>query len=100
MYNLYHCSGVRGKGVDGIPPIVPVPPPYLASMGIKSVGQKDVGKQMVKIGKRWFNLGILWEVTGLRLLAWWIFIVCKVDGVPLHDSPGCGILRSISLQFR
>jgi hypothetical protein len=27
-------------------------------MGIKLVGQKDGGKKMVKIGKRWFKLGI------------------------------------------
>ena len=51
-YNLYHCSGVRGKGVDGISPIVPVPPPSFFSMGIKSVGQKDG----ISWAKRWQKL--------------------------------------------
>jgi hypothetical protein len=35
-------------------------------MGIKSVGQKDGGKKMVKIGKRWFNLGIRTSDMALR----------------------------------
>jgi hypothetical protein len=51
-YNLYHCSGVRGKGVDGISPIVSVPPPSFFSMGIKSVGQKDG----ISWAKRWQKL--------------------------------------------
>jgi hypothetical protein len=50
-------------------------------MGIKSVGQKDGGKKMVKIGKRWFKLGI--RTSSMALLTASRNLFCYTDGLSL-----------------